>query len=91
MMGSIVKYNCGGSRSIALVIGVDTVDIPDYNTTLASEGDILIAVAWMSGKEELRPMSLYIDGDHGHRKLLGGRLQGKTWYNAKWFKIASAA
>ena len=91
MIGSIVEYNCGGSKSIALVIGVDKVDIPSYDSALASEGDILITVAWMSGKEELRPTRLFIRDGGTQNKRLADRLQGKTWYNAKWFQIASVA
>jgi len=91
MIGSIVKYNCGGSKSIALVVGVDELDVPNYSSSLASEGDVLITVAWISGREELRPTSLYIMDKGVSSKRLSDRLRGKKWYNAKWFQIASAA
>ena len=97
MIGNLVHYNCGGSKSIAIV--TDFFRYEGENTRTYRNGDVLISVEWVK-KSGGMPQSIspnyfrYSDMsmDNGRdTKFWPADWHTKRWYNLIYFKVISSA
>jgi hypothetical protein len=96
MVGSLIRYNAGGGGSLGLVVDAFVLDIPRYDSAMATNGDTLIRIEWLPTKgKELRPSALYLrmQGDDDSFFATQKRMRNsadRNWYNLRWFKVESA-
>ena len=87
MIGSLVHYNCAGSKALGIVI--DFVRMPRGKSSgFIKKNDLLIAVAWAK-TDKIIPWSitpnLYWAGDPEDDFWPAG-WKNKRWYKASWFR-----
>jgi hypothetical protein len=100
MIGTLLHFNSGGSKAIAIVVDYFRYDRKDSKSRTIQFGDIIVALEWIK-KDERIPSQIWparswnVDG-HDHSSSVDLRYwpldyEKKAWYNLKHFKIISEA
>jgi len=96
MVGSLLHYNCAGSKELAICTHSFVYRGPKF-TSRCAPGDVLVAVEWVTpALRSKRPSGIVqnsFDQTPTAKKSRAAYPTGeeyRVWYNFKWFKELSS-
>jgi len=93
MIGSLVHYNCGGSKAIGVVTDMFRYEANHPQRRL-SNNCLVISIDWVTKDPKVMPQpvspgQLFHEEPHPDEKFWPHDWHAKKWYNAHWFKVIS--
>ena len=93
MIGSLVHYNCGGSKAVGVVTDMFRYEANCPHRRL-SKNCLVISIDWVTKDSKVMPQpvtpsQLFHGEPHPNEKYWPYDWHTKKWYNAHWFKVVS--